>query len=144
MKKKANEMACNPAPPLYTQLQEMSRREAISKSAIAIGSCYLAPATLNLLLADRATAQSISANTISIRNNNTLGIGLFYSYTDANNLPVSGTLHGGNTKNDNVMPGTNISLVFTNNCLRINGANTNHSFSITAHLGANIFTITNC
>ncbi len=37
----------------------MSRREALKKSAVTLGACYLAPATVDLLLADRATAASI-------------------------------------------------------------------------------------
>ncbi len=36
----------------------ITRRKAIKTSAFALGACYLAPATLDLLLADRATAQS--------------------------------------------------------------------------------------
>ena len=35
----------------------ISRRAALKTSALALGSCYLAPATLNLLLADSASAQ---------------------------------------------------------------------------------------
>ncbi len=35
----------------------ISRREALRNSAFALGTCYLAPATLNLLLADSASAQ---------------------------------------------------------------------------------------
>ncbi len=37
----------------------MSRREALKKSAVTLGACYLAPATMDLLLADRATAASV-------------------------------------------------------------------------------------
>ncbi len=36
----------------------VSRRQALKGSVAAIGVCYLAPTTLNLLLAERATAQS--------------------------------------------------------------------------------------
>jgi hypothetical protein len=36
---------------------EISRREAIKGSVVALGACYLAPATMNLLLADKASAQ---------------------------------------------------------------------------------------
>lgn len=35
----------------------ISRRAALKGSAVALGACYLAPATMNLLLADRAAAQ---------------------------------------------------------------------------------------
>ena len=37
----------------------ISRRQALKKSAVVLGACYLAPATLDLLLADRAAAASI-------------------------------------------------------------------------------------
>ena len=36
----------------------ITRRDAGKKSVTALGACYLAPATMNLLLAERATAQS--------------------------------------------------------------------------------------
>ena len=36
----------------------ITRRKALKTSAFALGACYLAPSTLDLLLADRATAQS--------------------------------------------------------------------------------------
>ena len=35
----------------------ISRREALKGSVVALGACYLAPATMNLLLADKASAQ---------------------------------------------------------------------------------------
>ena len=53
----------------------MSRREALKKSAVTLGACYLAPATMDLLLADRATAASVdpgpdpSCPTLTITNN---------------------------------------------------------------------------
>ena len=37
---------------------DTDRRAMIKKSAIAIGAVYIAPATLNLLLADKANAAS--------------------------------------------------------------------------------------
>lgn len=43
----------------------ITRRKALEKSALAIGACYLAPATLDLLLASRATAQSIIVGGLS-------------------------------------------------------------------------------
>lgn len=59
--------------PGIDEQDEMSRREALKKSAVALGACYLAPATLDLLLADRATAQSIppapTCPTLTITNN---------------------------------------------------------------------------
>ena len=38
---------------------DTGRREMIKKAACTIGAVYIAPATLNLLLADKANAQSI-------------------------------------------------------------------------------------
>ncbi len=35
----------------------ISRREALKRSVVALSACYLAPATMNLLLADKASAQ---------------------------------------------------------------------------------------
>jgi hypothetical protein len=51
--------ACDNADPscLVQKKSGISRREALKTSAIALGSCYLAPATMNLLLADSASAQ---------------------------------------------------------------------------------------
>ena len=58
MKQLTEQSVENDSSPADTQTGHLSRRQAIKKSSIALGACYLAPATLNLLLADRATAQS--------------------------------------------------------------------------------------
>lgn len=78
--------------------QRMNRRDVLCSSTKVLGALYLAPATVSLLTADRATAQSVhfcAASKVQQINNRSGGVAVVRYMTPAGNwtditLPTNG------------------------------------------------------
>jgi hypothetical protein len=91
----------------------ITRRKALKTSAIALGACYLAPTTLDLLLADRATAQSgvggVGGNRVAcVCNFSTSTVNVWYLKIDSSVCDENGETDDPGVETVYTVPGTNL------------------------------------